>query len=73
MTTVVFIGVLLVGALALLAFPWVGLAMLPVVALAALALLAWGGVLLFRGPGSLPEHSSGAPGRETSDDPPSHR
>lgn len=47
-----------VGLLALLLFPVVGIAMLPVVALAALVGVAWLVVVLTRGPQALPERRS---------------
>ena len=52
---VLTVGAILMGLLALLPFPWVGIAMLPVVSLGALAIVAWLVVVLTRGPRALPQ------------------
>ena len=55
---VLLIGFGLIVFVAILAFPFVGLALLPVFALALLAMLGYGYTFVRRGPGGVPERTT---------------
>ena len=52
------IAFLVLAAVTILAFPFVGLALLPVMILAVLALIGWGYMAMRRGPAGVPERTT---------------